>query len=67
MENKDQSTNMDGEWVKTKMKKMIYGAIAPRFEHPTLAKKTSVKQYYNSDVMHMMLELDYVLPLLPNL
>jgi hypothetical protein len=39
VENRDQSTNMDGEWVKTRMKKMIYGAITPRFEHPTLVEK----------------------------
>jgi len=27
---------MDGEWVKTKMRKMIYGVVVPRVEHPTL-------------------------------
>jgi hypothetical protein len=30
-------------------------------------KKASVKLYSNSDMVHMMLELKYVLPLLPNL
>jgi hypothetical protein len=34
---KDHVTNMDGEWVETKMRKMIYGVIFPRVEHPTLA------------------------------
>ncbi len=67
MGNKDQATNMDGKWVKTKMKKMIYGAIAPRVEHPTLAEKKNVRSYFKNDMVHMMLELEYVLPLLPNL
>jgi hypothetical protein len=49
------------------MRKMTYGAVAPRVEHPTLAKKASVNLYSNSDMVHMMLKLEYVLPLLPNL
>jgi hypothetical protein len=57
---------MDGEWVETKMGKMIYGAVVPRVKHPTLTKKASVKPYSKSDKVHMMLELKYVLPLLPN-
>jgi hypothetical protein len=65
--NKDQATNMDGKWVKTKMKKMIYGAIAPRVEHPTLAEKKNVRSYFKNDMVHMMLELEYALPLLLNL
>jgi len=63
--NKDKATDMDGEWVETKMRKMIYGAIAPRVKHPTLAKKTSVKLYSKGDMVHMMLQLKCVLPLLP--
>jgi len=66
VENKDQTTNVDGEWVKTTMKKMIYGVVVPKVKHPTLAKNTSVKLYPKSDMVHMMLELEYVLPLLPN-
>jgi hypothetical protein len=41
---------MDGEWVETRMKKMIYGIVAPRVKHPTLAKKANVKPYSKSDV-----------------
>ncbi len=63
---KDQATNVDGEWVETRMKKMIYGVVIPKIEHPTLAKNTSVKLYPKSDMVHMLLELEYVLPLLPN-
>jgi len=49
VENKDQATNMDGEWVKTRMRKMIYGIVAPKVEHPTMAEKASVKLYSKSD------------------
>jgi hypothetical protein len=46
---------------------LIYGTIAPKVKHPTLAKKkANVKPYFKSDMVHMMLELKYVLPLLPN-
>ncbi len=36
VENKDQTTSMNGKWVETKMRNMIYGIIAPRVKHPTL-------------------------------
>ncbi len=61
--NKDQTTSMDGEWVEIRM---IYGAVAPKVEHPILTEKASVKPYSKSDMAHMMLHLEYVLPLLPN-
>jgi hypothetical protein len=51
---------MDGEWVEIRM---IYGTVAPKVEHPTMA---SVKPYFKSDMVHMMLQLEYVLPLFPN-
>ncbi len=66
VKNKDQATNMDKEWLETKMRKMIYGVIVPKVEHPPVAKKASVRPYSRSDMVHMMLELEYVLPLLPN-
>ncbi len=46
--------------------KMIYGVVAPRVKHPTLVEKVSVKLYSKSDMVHMMLELKYILPLLLN-
>jgi hypothetical protein len=55
---------MDGEWVKTRMRKIIYGVVAPRVEHPTLVEKATIKLYSKSDMVHMMLKLKYVLPLL---
>ncbi len=67
MKNKDRVTSMDGKWVETRMRKIIYEVVAPRVEHPTLVEKTNVKLYSKSDMVHMMLELEYVLSLLPNL
>jgi hypothetical protein len=67
VENKDHATSMDGEWVETRMRKMIYGVVAPRVEYPTLVEKANVKPYSKSDMVHMLLQLKYVLPLLPNL
>jgi hypothetical protein len=39
VENKDHAININKEWVETRMRKMIYGIVAPKVEHPTLAKK----------------------------
>jgi hypothetical protein len=43
VENKDRATDLDGEWIKTMIRKMIYGVGTPRVEHPTLIKKENVK------------------------
>ncbi len=61
MENKDQAISMDGKWVESMMKEMIYGVVSPRVEHPTLVEKENVKPYSKNDMVHMMLELEYVL------
>jgi hypothetical protein len=45
IENKDQTICMEGKWVGTGMKKMIYGAIVPRVKHPIFTKKENVKPY----------------------
>lgn len=57
---------MDRKWVETKMRNMIYGVVFPKVKHPTLAEKASVKFYFKNEMVHMMLELEYVLPLLLN-
>jgi hypothetical protein len=58
---------MHGKWVETMMKKMIYGVVGFRVKHPTLTKEASVKPYSKNNMVHMMLKLEYDLPLLPNL
>jgi hypothetical protein len=30
---------MDGEWVETRMRKMIYGVVVPRVKHPIMAER----------------------------
>jgi hypothetical protein len=67
VEDKDETICIEGEWVGTKTRKMIYGVIAPRVEHPIFIEKASVKPYSKNIMVHMMVELEYVLPLLPNL
>ncbi len=54
------------ERVETKMRKMIYGVVAPKVKRLTLVEKASVKLYTKNDMVHMMLKLKYVLPLLLN-
>jgi hypothetical protein len=44
----------------------VYGVVAPRVKHPTLAEKVNVKPYFKNDMVHMMLKLKYVLSMLPN-
>jgi hypothetical protein len=53
---------MDGEWVETIMRKMIYEVVVPRIKHPTLVEKANVKPYSKNDMAHMMLKLEYVFP-----
>ncbi len=50
---------MDGKWVETMTRKMIYGVVYPRVD-PTLVEKENVKPYSKNDMVHMMLELEYV-------
>jgi hypothetical protein len=45
---------MDGEWVETMMRKMIYGVVSFRVKHPTLVEKANVKPYSKNDMVHMM-------------
>jgi hypothetical protein len=53
---------MEGEWVGTIMRKMIDGAIALKVKHPIFIEKASVKPYSKNIMVHMMFELEYVLP-----
>jgi hypothetical protein len=46
---------------------MIYVNVAPKVKHPTLAENASVEPYFKSDMVHIMLELEYILASLPNL
>jgi len=37
-DNKDQTTIMEGKWIKIKVRKLVNRVVAPRMGHPTLAK-----------------------------
>jgi hypothetical protein len=66
VKNKDQTTSMEGEWLKTTVRKLIYETVTARVEHLTLVEKASVKPNFKSDMVHTMLELQYIIPLLLN-
>jgi len=53
-----------GEGVETKVRKLIYGAMPPQVEHPTLAKRASIRPYTKNDMLHMMLEMECIMPYL---
>ncbi len=49
------------------MKKLIYGTMPPQIEHPTVAKRASIGPYTRNDMLHMMLEMEYIMPIIPTL
>jgi hypothetical protein len=46
------------------MKKLIYGVMPPRLEHLTLAKRIGIRPYTKNDMFHMMLEMEYIMPII---
>ncbi len=51
--------------METKVKKLIYGAMPPQVQHPTLAERASIKPYTKNNMLHMMLEMEYIMPMNP--
>jgi hypothetical protein len=47
--------------VETKVRKLIYGTMPPQIKHPTLAKRTSIRPYTKNDMLHMILEMEYIM------
>ncbi len=47
------------------MRKLIFGAMPPQVEHPTLVERTSIKPYIRNDMFHMMLEMEYTMLVIP--
>jgi hypothetical protein len=58
---------MEIEWIETKNQKAIYELVAPWVGSPIVAKQVGIKPCFRSDTIHMMLELEYLYPLMPNL
>jgi hypothetical protein len=42
VKNKDQTTSMEGEWLKTAVRKLIYETVTARVEHLTLVEKLNI-------------------------
>jgi hypothetical protein len=45
--------------VEIQVRKLIFGAMPPQVEHPTLVERASIKPYMRNDMFHMMLETKY--------
>ncbi len=46
------------------MRKLICGTMPPQIEHPTLIEITCSKLYTKNDMLHMMLEMEYIMPVI---
>jgi hypothetical protein len=46
------------------MRKLIYGTMPPQVENPTLAKIVSIGPYTRNDMLHMMSEMEYIMPMI---
>ncbi len=66
-EHKDIAIGMEFEWIKKKNRKAIYELVAQRVGSPTVAKQVNIKPCSWSDKTYMMLEMEYLYPLMPNL
>jgi hypothetical protein len=66
-EHKDIAIGVEIKWIKTKNLKKNYELVAPWVESPTMAKQISIQLCSRSDTIHMMLEMEYLYPLMPNL
>ncbi len=49
------------------MRKLICGTMLPQIEHPTMAKRACIRPYTRNDMLHMMLEMEYIMLVIPTL
>jgi hypothetical protein len=47
------------------MRKLIFGAMPPQVELPTLAERGSIRPYMRNDMLHVMLKMQYIMPVIP--
>jgi len=57
---------METKWIETRNWKAIYELMAPCVRSPIVAKQVGIKPCSQSDTIHMMLEMEYLYPLMPN-
>jgi cell pole-organizing protein PopZ len=53
------------EGVEIEVRKLIFGITPPQVEHPTLTKRIGIRPYTKNDMLHMMLEMEYSMPVIP--
>ncbi len=66
-EHKDTTTRMEIEWMEIDNQKIIYELVAPWVGSPIVAEQVGMKPCSQSDTIHMMLEMEYLYSLMPNL
>ncbi len=63
---KDTTIRMEIKWIETKNRKTIYELVAPHVGSPTMTEQVNIKPCSRNDIIHMMLEMEYLYPLMPN-
>ncbi len=56
-----------GKRMEIQVKKFIFGVTPPHVEHPTLVERIGIKFYTRNDMLHMMLEMGYIMQVIPAL
>ncbi len=51
--------------METRVSKLIYGTMPRQVGHPTLAERASIRPYTKNDMFHVMLEMEYIMPMNP--
>lgn len=65
---KDKTTWMDIEWIKIRNKKLINVIlVVPRIDSPIWVEQACIKPCSRTYIIHMLLEMEYLCLLLPNL
>jgi hypothetical protein len=54
------------EGIETREKKLIL-ELCHQVEHPKLVERVGIRPYMRNDMLHMMLEMEYIMPMIPNL
>jgi hypothetical protein len=67
MWSQDIPTWIEVDWIETRNRKNIYGMKAPWVESLTLGEQVGVKPCLWTYSVHVMIEMEYFHPLLPNL
>ncbi len=64
---KDTTTWMETKWIETRNWKTMVELVAPRVGSPIVVEQVGIKPCSQNDTIHMMLKMEYLYPLMPNL